>query len=133
RMGQDDGLPLAASIPFVPAGSFPSGSPPPQLSGAGSTSASFQSALVNHGSSLGHSGSCGDSEYCTFERPEMPTCASPVIGIDWPGFTFAGRVTMRALVFIQLSMSLLPFAYVSLAKGAFVSTTRISHFTDLNP
>ena len=43
------------------------------------------------------------------------------------------REMIRALVFIQLSMSLLPLAYVSFAKGAFVSTTRISHFTDLNP
>ena len=41
--------------------------------------------------------------------------------------------TNRAKVFIQLSTSLFPFAYVSLAKGALVRTTRCSHFTDLKP
>src|SRR5262245_49323850 len=120
-------------MPIVPSGRRPSGRPPAQRSGAGSTSASFQSPRVNHGSSAGHGGSCGESKYWTFVSPEMPTCATPVTGTGSPGFTFAGRDTIRALDFIQLSMSLLPFAYVSLAKGAFVSTTRISHLTDLKP
>src|SRR5262249_29870602 len=82
RKGQFAGFPLDSSKPIVRGGSRPSGSPPPQLPGAGRTSASFQSARVNQGSSLGHSGSCGDSEYCTLVKPEMPTWAIPVIGID---------------------------------------------------
>ena len=74
RIGHVFGLP-AASKPSVSFGIASSGSLPPHFAGGGRMCASIHGAVVKYGSSVGQPLPSGVTQTCTFDKPEMPTCA----------------------------------------------------------
>src|SRR5262245_1387068 len=72
RIGQVLGRP-AASKPSVPAGILLPSTWPPHCDGGGRISASIHGAVSKYLSSAGQSTLLGETQTCTFDRPEMPT------------------------------------------------------------
>src|SRR5436190_18711032 len=132
RIGQVRGRP-EASKPRVSEGISSSGRLPPQRGGGPRIWASSHGAVRKFLSSAGHSWSLGVIQTWTFDKPEMPTWAWPVMGIGCPTVNSVGAESVAANDFSGLSTSLLPLAYVSLACDRFVRTTCESHLIDLKP